>query len=223
MKRVVLAEGLGTALLLYVVVGSGIAARELTSDSGLALFAHAMAVGLGLGALIAMLQTVSGAHFNPSVTLAFWRVGSIDGGTASRYAMAQVVGGVMGVLAANWSFSETALTVSTTARSGAGLVVAEALATFVLVLVILALIRTGRAGGVPFAVGAWVSTAVFATSSTGFANPAVTMSRVFTDTYTGIAPASVPAFVAAQIAAGLVAAAAAVVLYPDREVQPAAI
>jgi glycerol uptake facilitator-like aquaporin len=213
-KRV-LAEALGTSLLLYVIVGSGIAAETLSDDSGLRLFAHAISVGLGLGALIAMLQTVSGSHLNPSVTLAFWRTTSMEGREASRYIAAQVIGAIAGVLAANVSFNTALFSISTTRRGGLGLVGAEAVTTFILVLVILALARTGRPRAIPIAVGAWVAAAVYATSSTGFANPAVTIARIFTDTFTGIAPSSVPAFLAAQVIAGFAAASVATVFYPE--------
>lgn len=216
MSKDVLMEALGTSLLLYVIVGSGIAAETLSQDAGVQLFAHAFAVGIGLGALIAVGQTVSGSHFNPSVTLGFWRTGSMTGAKAAHYMTAQILGGLLGVLAANWSFGESLATVSSAARSGAGLAFAEAVATFVLVLLILGLVRTGRSTAVPAAVGAWVACAVFATSSTGFANPAVTVSRILTDTYTGIAPASVPGFLMAQTAAGLLAAAVATSFYPER-------
>jgi len=206
MRGRLLAEGLGTGLLLYVVVGSGIAAQSLGQDPGTQLFTHAVVVGLGLAALIAMFQATSGSHFNPAVSLAFWRSGDITSGEALRYVAAQIAGAVLGVIAANLTFGVSAMTVSETVRSGAGLVTAEAIGTFVLVLSILLLVRTSRAGLVPAVVGAWVAAIVFATSSTGFANPAVTVARVFTDTFTGIAPASVIAFVAAQLLAGLLAA-----------------
>lgn len=215
MNRRIVAETLGTALLLYVIVGSGIAAETLTDDAGLRLFTHSIAVGLGLGVLISMLQSVSGAHFNPSVTLAFWRVRSIEGGETAWYVAAQVVGGMAGVAAAHISFETALVSVSTTARGGLGLIVAEALTTFVLVLVILALVRTGRTTAIPIAVGAWVASAVYATSSTGFANPAVTIARVFTDTYTGIEPVAVPGFLIAQIAAGFAAAGTALLFFPE--------
>lgn len=215
MSKRVLAEVLGTSLLLYVIVGSGIAAETLTVDPGIQLFTHAMAVGVGLGALVAMLQTVSGSHFNPSVTLAFWRTRSISGNEATRFVVAQIIGAIAGVVAANLSFGHPMAAVSATTRRGIGLVFAEGVATFVLVLVILALVRTKRPAAVPIAVGAWVGSVVFATSSTGFSNPAVTIARVFTDTYTGIAPASAPAFLIAQLVAGLAAAGLAVVFYPE--------
>lgn len=213
MRRRLVAEALGTALLLYVIVGSGIAAQKLSSDAGIQLLAHALIVGIGLGVLIALFQTVSGSHFNPSVTLAFWRSGAIDGTSASGYVVAQLVGALVGVGAANLSFGEQVFAVSSTARTGTGLVLAEGIGTFVLVLVILALVRVGRAAAIPAAVGGWVAAIVFATASTGFANPAVTISRMFTDTYTGIAPASVWGFLAAQLAAGLLAAPVTTLLY----------
>lgn len=214
MSRPVIAEGVGTGLLLYVIVGSGIAAERLGTDPAGQLLAHALVVGLGLGVLIALFATVSGSHFNPSVTLAFWRTGTIDSRRAGVFVTAQLVGAVVGVAAANFSFDLTAVSLSSTARTGAGLLVAEAVSTFVLVLVILALVRTGRSGAVPAAVGAWVAAIVFATSSTGFANPAVTVARMFTDTYTGIDPVSIPGFLAVQLLAGPAAALAARHLYP---------
>lgn len=206
-------EALGTALLLYVIVGSGIAAETLTSDQALQLFAHAAAVGLGLGVLIAMFQTVSGSHFNPAVTLAFWRTGMMGRAESVRYVSAQIAGAIIGVAAANLSFGEQVIAIASTSRDGIGQIIAETIATFVLVLVILALVRTNRPGLVAPVVGAWITAAVFATSSTGFANPAVTVARIFTDTYTGITPASVPGFLTAQLIASFLAAAAALLLY----------
>jgi arsenate reductase len=186
----------------------------LGQEPGTQLFTHAVVVGLGLAALIAMFQPISGSHFNPAVTLAFWRSGDISLGEALRYVVTQLAGAVLGVIAANVTFGITAVSLSETVRSGIGLVVAEAIGTFVLVLSILLLVRTARAGLVPAVVGAWVAAIVFATSSTGFANPAVTIARVLTDSYTGIAPASVLAFVAAQLVAGLLAALIVPALFP---------
>lgn len=223
MSRQLTAESLGTLLLLYVIVGSGIAAETLSSDAGIQLLAHALIVGLGLGALIAMLQTVSGSHFNPVVTIGFWRTKALSGAEAGKYMVAQIVGAVLGVAAANLTFEQAAISIATTARSGAGLITAEAIATFVLVLLILALVRTERSGFVPAAVGAWVACVVFATSSTGFANPAVTIGRMFTNSYTGIAPASVAGFLIAQLAAGFLAAYLAINFYSDRVTQQASI
>jgi glycerol uptake facilitator-like aquaporin len=220
MTREITAEGIGTALFLYVIVGSGIAAQRLGDDAAGQLMAHAVAVGLGLAVLIALFQTVSGSHFNPAVTLAFWRSGAIDGRVATGYGLAQLFGAVAGVAAANYSFGVGMLQASTTDRAGAGLIVAELTSTFVLVLVILALVWTDRSQAVPLAVGAWVAAIVFATSSTGFANPAVTISRVLTDTYTGIAPGSVPGFVIAQLAAGILSVPVAHFLFPSETRQP---
>lgn len=215
MMRRVVAETLGTALLLYVIVGSGLAAETLTSDAGLRLFAHAITVGLGLGVLITMLQKVSGSHFNPSVTLAFWRTRDIEGREAARYMSAQITGGIVGVVAAHLSFEMTLVSISTTSRGGLGVVFAEGAVTFVLVLVILSLARTDRLSAIPVAVGAWVAAAVFATSSTGFANPAVTIARMFTDSFTGISPTSVPGFLVVQLVAGLAAAGTALIFFPE--------
>ena len=215
MTRSSAAEAVGTGLLLYLVVGSGIAAEALGDDRATQLLAHALAVGLGLGVLIAVFQTVSGSHFNPSVTLAFWRSGEMGSSTAARYGIAQIVGALVGVVVAHLSFDLAAVSISVTVRGGPGLILAEAIATFVLVFVILALVRTGRPEFVPMAVGGWVAAIVFATSSTGFANPAVTISRVFTDSYTGIAPESIVGFLTGQIFAGLIAAPAAVFFFPD--------
>lgn len=215
MRDSLLAEGLGTGLLLYVIVGSGIAAEQLGTDPAIQLLSHALAVGLGLAALIAMLQTVSGSHFNPSVTIGFWRTGSIAGRRALGFIGVQLLGAVLGVATANFTFEIDVLDIATNPRTGVGLSVAEAVATFVLVLAILALVRTGRHGAVPAVVGAWVAAIVFATSSTGFANPAVTVARVFTDSYTGIAPASVAAFLISQVVAGFAAAGAASVLFTE--------
>lgn len=212
-----MAEGLGTGLLLYVIVGSGIAAESLGSDRAVQLLAHALVVGLGFAVLIALFQTTSGSHFNPSVTLAFWMTRQVGRRAALGYSVAQVLGGIAGVVVANVTFDLPALAVATTAREGLGQMAAEAIATFVLVLVILCVVRTGRAAIVPAVVGAWVAAIVFATSSTGFANPAVTIARTLTDSYTGIAPASVAGFLAAQLLAGLAAALVAPRFDPETE------
>lgn len=212
-RRAMVAEAVGTGLLLYLIVGSGIAAEQLGVDPVIQLFSHAVVVGLGLAALIAVFQTVSGSHFNPTVTIAFWRTAGVGGREAFGFIGAQLAGAVLGVVLANFTFEMGLLEVSTNARTGLGLTVAEAVATFVLVLAILALVRTGRHAAVPAVVGAWVAAIVFATSSTGFANPAVTVGRIFTDSYTGIAPASVSAFLIAQVVAGLAAAGVASQLF----------
>lgn len=218
-RRKLIAEALGTGLLLFIIVGSGIAAQNLGTDGATQLLAHALVVGIGLGVLILLFQSVSGSHFNPAVTLAFWRSDEVDTSCATGYVLFQLVGALAGVGAANLTFGEQVFAVSRTARDGFGLVLAEGIATFVLVLVILALVRVGRPSAIPAAVGGWVAAIVFATASTGFANPAVTVARIFTDTYTGIDPTSVWAFLAAQLVAGLLAVPVAKVLYPTPTTQ----
>jgi arsenate reductase len=195
--RVLVAEFLGTALLLSAVVGSGI----VTATDGAAstqLFQHAVVVGLALVVLILVFGPVSGAHFNPVVTIADWWFGGVTTGRAARYVVAQVGGAVVGVAATNAMFGEAAVAVSANPRDGLGLVAAEVVATAGLVLVIFALVRSDRIAAVPGAVGAWVGAAIFFTASACFANPAVTLSRALTDTWTGIAPASVPGFLLGQ-------------------------
>lgn len=221
MTRESVAELLGTGLLLFVIVGSGIAAQELSSDGAVQLLAHALIVGLGLAVTILLFQSISGSHLNPAVTLAFWRDGTISGDRALRYTAAQLIGAVSGVVVANLAFGLPAASAATTDRIGVGLVVSELLGTFVLVLVILAPVRIGRPALIPIAVGAWVSVIIFATPSTGFANPAVTIARILTDTFTGIALSSVPAFLMAQLVAAVLAAAAARTLYPTSSNQTA--
>lgn len=208
------AEAIGTGLLLYVIVGSGIAVERLGSDGAAQILAHGVAIGAGLAALIVMFAPVSGAHFNPAVTLGFWRTGDIAAATAGLYVIVQIAGAIGGVALANLSFGLTAASVATTERSEPGTVLAEGIVTFVLVLLILALVRTGRTAAVGAAVGAWVAAIVIATVSTGFANPAVTIARTVTDTFTGIAPAHAPAFVAAQFVGGFAAAALAMLFFP---------
>lgn len=210
-------EALGTALLLYLIVGSGIAIERLSTDGAVELAVHALAVGVGLGALIAFLMPVSGAHFNPAVTIGLTISDDFDRSSVVPYAAAQVVGAIGGVVIANLTFAEPALELSGTARDGIGRPVAEFLATFVLVLLIVSLVRSGRSVMIPAAVGAWVTAIVIATVSTGFANPAVTVARMLTDTWTGIEPASVPTFLLAQLAAAGVAGATALFMYPVRE------
>lgn len=212
--RALSAELLGTALLLYIIVGSGIAAERLSTDGAVQLLLHAVAIGVGLAALIAMFAAVSGSHFNPSVTLGFCLTGAMAPRRAMLYGAVQICGAVIGVVAANATFDESAVALSETDRVTAGASAAELIATFVLVLLILGLVRTERQAAVPAAVGAWITAIVLATVSTGFANPAVTIARMITDTYTGIAPASAPVFLVAELIAAALAAAAAAVLFP---------
>lgn len=207
-------EFLGTALLLFVIVGSGIAADRLTDDAGLELLIHAIAVGIGLGAIIAFLAPVSGAHFNPAVTLGFWLTRAMTPMVAVSYVTAQLLGAIVGVIGANFVFAEVLVARSDIVRTGGRLVAAELIVTFVLVLLVLGMVRSGHGAGVAAAVGAWVVTIILASPSTGFANPAVTVARGLTDTYTGIEIGSVPWFVGAQLIAGIAAAGAALALYP---------
>lgn len=202
-KRLV-AEFLGTALLLSAVVGSGI----VTATDGAAsaqLFQHAMVVGLVLVVLILVFGPISGAHFNPVVTLVDWWFGGMPAGRAWRYAAVQVAGAAAGAVATNLMFGEVGLALSANPRDGLGLVAGEAVATGGLVLVIFALVHTHRTSAVPGAVGAWIGAAIFFTASASFANPAVTFARALTDTWTGIAPASVPGFLGGQALGVLVA------------------
>ncbi len=206
-SKALAAEFLGTALLAFVVVGSGATIQRLGSDDAGGLFYHAIVVGLALAGLIALMAATSGAHFNPAVTMAFWRRRALDGRSAIGYVLAQGVGAIAGLTIAVISFGR-GLALTSTERATWGPLLAETVGTLVLVLLILALRDQGRSPWIPAAVGAWVAAAVFSTVSTGFLNPALTVARMFTDTYTGIGPSRVPGFVAAQ----LLGAAVAVVL-----------
>ena len=207
-------EALGTAMLLYLIVGSGIVVERLSADGATQLFVHAAAVGAGLAAVIAFLAPVSGAHLNPAVTVGLVVSDDFDRAPAVPYVLAQLGGAFAGVMLANATFGESVVALSETTRSGLGRPVAEFVATFVLVLLILGLVRTNRTSMVPAAVGAWVAAIVIATVSTGFANPAVTAARMVTDTFSGIQPSSAPAFMAAQLVAAFAAGAVALMLYP---------
>lgn len=216
LARRLLGELLGTALLLVAVVGSGIAAQRLSpGDPGLQLLENAAATAAALVAIILAVGPVSGAHLNPVVTVADRIFGGLDTRTAGAYVGAQVAGGVLGTLVANVMFERPALEWSTTGRSGGHLWLAEVVATFGLLLVVFGVVRSGRPTIAPFAVGAYIGGAYFFTASTSFANPAVTLARTLTDTFTGIEPSSAPAFVAAQLVGAGLAVAAVRVLYPD--------
>ncbi|WP_026875683.1 aquaporin [Jiangella gansuensis] len=217
--RRLLAEFLGTGLLVAVVVGSGIAAQRLSPDDvGLQLLENSTATVLGLTVLILLFGPVSGAHFNPVVTAADWWLGRRSGTglpavEAAGYVVAQCAGGICGAVLANVMYSvDTAM--ASTERSGTGLLVGEVVATAGLVLLIFALARTGRGAFAAPAVGAYIGAAYWFTSSTSFANPAVTAGRMFTDTFAGIAPSSAPAFIGAQLAGAAVAVLLVLVLYP---------
>lgn len=220
--RRLLAEFLGTGLLVTVVVGSGIAASQLSPDDiGLQLLENSTATAFGLAVLIVMLASVSGAHFNPAVTLADWFVGrGARGGFAGRaiapYVFAQIVGGIGGAVLANLMF-DLPTSLATNDRVTPGTLLAEVVATAGLVLLIFTLARSGRSPLVigP-AVGAYIGSAYWFTSSTSFANPAVTIGRIFSDTFAGIAPTSVPPFIAAQLVGAVVGVLLVLALFPSR-------
>ncbi|MFF7181051.1 aquaporin [Streptomyces sp. NPDC008121] len=198
------AEFVGTAALVAVVVGSGIQATRLTDDVALRLLANSTATVFGLGVLIALLGPVSGAHFNPAVTLAEWwttrRGGAgVDARESAVYVSSQIVGAIAGAVLADAMFGEPLVQWSTHDRSAGNLLLGEVVATAGLILLIFGLARTGRLRLAPVAVAAYIGAAYWFTSSTSFANPAVTIGRAFTDTFAGIAPASVPAFVGMQL------------------------
>jgi arsenate reductase len=213
--RRLLAEFLGSAFLAAVVIGSGVAAQQLSSDPGLRLLENAAATAAGLFAIILMFGAISGGHFNPVVSLVDAALGRLARRDVLAYVPAQVAGCVAGAVVANGMFALAAVSVSAHHRASPAHLLAEVVATLGLVLVIFALLRTGRAAVAPAAVGAYIGAAYFFTSSTSFANPAITVGRIFSDTFAGIAPASAPAFVIAQLAGGAVALAALRILYPE--------
>ena len=209
------AEFVGTGFLLAAVVGSGIMAERLTDDVGLQLLQNAFATAGVLTALILALGPASGAHFNPAVTLADRIYGGIDTPTALAYVVAQITGAITGVICANLMFDLAAVEWSTKDRSAGHLVFAEGIATIGLLLVIFGVVRSGRASAAAYAVGAYIAGAYYFTSSTSFANPAVTVARTLSDTFAGIEPASAPAFIAAQLVAVAVGTLLIRLIYPD--------
>jgi arsenate reductase len=216
LARRAFAEALGTALLVAAVIGSGVAASQLSpGDTGLQLFENAAATAAALVAIILALGPVSGAHLNPVVTLVDRAFGGVTNREAGAYIVAQVTGGAIGAVVANAMFSLPLVELSTTSRSAGNLWFSEVVATLGLLLVIFGVVRSGRSTAAPFAVGAYIGAAYFFTSSTSFANPAVTLARTLSNTFAGIDPASVPAFVAAQIAGAAIALVTIRVLYPD--------
>jgi arsenate reductase len=218
--RRLLAEFIGTALLVTAVVGSGIMASTLSPDDvGLQLLENSAATAFALGALILTFGPVSGAHFNPVVSAADWLLGrrSRTGLTLREvggYTAAQLTGAVAGSILGNLMFGLAAVTFSDKDRSAGHLWLGEVVATAGLLLLIFALARSGRTAVAPAAVGAYIGAAYWFTSSTSFANPAVTIGSVFTDTFAGIAPASLPGFLAAQLGGLLVGAGLLPALYP---------
>jgi len=222
LQRRLVAEALGTGLLVAAVVGSGIMAQRMSpTDSGLALLENAVATGGVLFVLIATLGPVSGAHFNPVVTAVDAWFGGIARRDVAPYMVVQVIGACAGAILANLMFGLSAVSVSTDDRSGSGIWLSELVATFGLLLVILGLIRAGRSGWVASAVAAYIVGAYWFTASTSFANPAVTIGRTLSNTFAGIAPASVPGFVVAQCIGGVIAVLITVVLWPHHSTRAA--
>jgi glycerol uptake facilitator-like aquaporin len=204
-----------------IVVGSGVAAERLSpNDVGLQFLENSTATALGLAVLILALGPVSGAHFNPVVSLTDWLLGrrsgtGIDGRTLSLYGTVQVLGAIAGASLANAMFDLPVMKIATKQRFSTRHLLAEVVATAGLIVVIFALTRTGRSAVSATAVGAYIGSAYWFTSSTSFANPAVTVGRMFSDSFAGIAPASAPGFIAAQIVGALAGLALVVALYPD--------
>ncbi|MEE1753381.1 aquaporin [Streptomyces sp. SP18CS02] len=221
LPRRAVAEFVGTAALVAVIVGSGIRASGLSPDTGVRLLANSLSSAVGLGLLIALLGPVSGAHLNPVVTLCAWWSGRrTRGGPAgpgvALYIAAQTAGAVAGALLAEAMFGRVPGTWSTQVRSAGHLLLGETVATAGLVVLIQGLERIGRARLAPLAVAAYIGAAIWFTSSGSFANPAATVGRSLTDSFTGIAPASLPGFIAAQLLGGLLGAALAALLYGGR-------
>jgi glycerol uptake facilitator-like aquaporin len=217
LTRRLVAEGLGTGFLVIAVVGSGIMASRLSpNDTGLQLLENAAATAAALIGLILIFGALSGAHFNPVVTLVDRAFGSISSRDAGLYIVAQVVGGCVGAMLANLMFELPAIEISTKGRSSPALWLSEIIATVGLLLVIHGCVRTGRPNVVAFAVGIWIGGAYWFTSSTSFANPAVTIARTLSDTFTGIQPSSAPMFILMQLVGAAIAYGLIRLLYPDR-------
>jgi glycerol uptake facilitator-like aquaporin len=209
------AELAGSALLAAVVIGSGIAAQRLSPGNvGLELLENAAATAAGLFAIILMFGPVSGGHFNPVVSFADAALGGLSWREAAAYLPAQVGGCIGGAVLANLMYSEPAVSISARQRASAGHFLSEIVATAGLLLVIFALVRTGRAQAAAAAVGAYIGAAYFFTSSTSFANPAITVGRMFSATFAGIAPSSAPSFIGAQVIGGVVGVGVIRLLYP---------
>jgi arsenate reductase len=218
--RRVLAEYLGTMILVTAVVGSGIMATTLTDDVGVQLLMNMLATVMVLGLLIWTLGPISGAHFNPAVTGVALARREIAGREGAAYIPAQVLGAITGAMLANLMFDLPAVEISTTERTGANLLLGEVVATAGLLWIIGALTRTGTGRLGPVLVPAWIGSAYFFTSSTSFANPAVTIGRMFTDTFAGIAPASVLPFILAQLVGAAIGAAQTELFHPRPGVTP---
>ena len=221
--RRLLAELLGSAFLAAVVIGSGIAAQRLSpGGTGLELLENAAATAAGLFAIILMFGPVSGGHFNPVISFADAAFGGLSWRDAAAYLPAQVAGCIGGAVIANLMFARAAVSVSGKDRASAAHFLSEIVATLGLVLVIFALARSGRSRTAPAAVGAYIGAAYFFTSSASFANPASTIGRMFSATFAGIAPASVPSFIGAQVIGGVLAVLVIRALYPGTTAAEAA-
>lgn len=215
LTRQVLAEFLGSAGLVAVVIGSGIAAQRLSpTDTGLELLENGLVTGAGLAALILAFGPASGGHFNPVISLVDRVFGGITSRQLAAYLPAQILGGALGAILANLMFGLPAVTVSTHHRSSGGLWLSEALATFGLVVLVFALVRSRRTVAAPFAVGAYIAAAYWWSSSTSFANPMIDVARMLSNSFAGIAPASVPMFLLMQLVGAGCAAGVLPVLYP---------
>jgi arsenate reductase len=217
LTRRLVAEGIGTGFLVIAVIGSGIMASRLSPhDAGLELLANAAATAAALIGLILVFGAVSGAHLNPVVTLVDRAFGGITTRDSALYIAAQIMGGIVGAVLANLMFELPAIELSTKTRSSPAFWLSEIIATVGLLLVIHGCVRTGRANVVAFAVGIWIGGAYWFTSSTSFANPAVTIARTLSDTFTGIKPSSAPMFILMQLVGAAIAYGLIRLLYPDR-------
>jgi glycerol uptake facilitator-like aquaporin len=211
-----LAEYLGTALLVAIVVGSGIMATDLTQDVGLQLLINTIATVFGLAVLILILAPISGAHFNPVVTVIDLIQGKSSVIQFLQYAVVQTAGAISGAFLANAMFDQAIIQTATKIRSGNNLYLAEIVATAGLILVINLLVNQKNLTVIPAAVAAWIGSAYFFTSSTSFANPAVTIGRTFSDSFAGIAPECAPQFIAAQILGAVIGLGLVKVLTHDK-------
>jgi arsenate reductase len=216
LRRRLLAEYVGSAFLAALVIGSGIAAQHLSpGDVGLELFENAAATAAGLFAIILMFGAVSSGHFNPVVSFVDASFGGMPWREALLYTPAQIAGCITGAIVANAMFAQALVSISTKHRASGAHLFAEVVATLGLMLVIFSLTRTRRGAAAPAAVGAYIGAAYFFTSSTSFANPAISVGRMFSNSFAGIAPSSAPGYIAAQLVGGLAAVALLRVLYPD--------
>jgi len=218
--RALIAEGLGTALLLATVIGSGIMGETLSDgNTAIALLGNTLATGAILVVLITMFGPLSGAHFNPAVTLAFWMRKDISGRLSLAYILVQIIGGILGVWLAHAMFAEEVFQVSQKLRNGPAQALSEGIATFGLVACILASVRV-KPDAVPMIVGLYITAAYWFTASTSFANPAVTIARTLSNTFAGIAPSSAPLFILAQLISAVIATVTCSWLYKQSYATP---